>query len=390
MKDSALFKSFKVLNDELRWLARRELGFHKITPRTSILYLTYRCDSKCKTCTMWQRPQAQEIEKEIDFAAWKEIIDKLVEAGVKNAEPFGGNALLRKELLIEVLEYLHRKGVTIHLPTNQIGLDDQVAEAIVKYVDTVYLSNDGYGLEQDNVRGVQGAAVLAEQSIDKILSLRNKTSARSNPLRIICNCTVSKFNIGSMEAVAQYALDKGFDEVDFEYAGEFEKEVVKASEIMGITPNAQYLRQGDSILATRDQALQIKKSLETIKKRYHKAPIKIETINIDSLSVENLYRGTIPHKKCYVERTEVTVDPYGNLVICPFITNFIMGNLVDEPFESVWNNEKHRFFRRAQNSGRLPMCKNCILGVQRNPGVLKSVQRIYLSRIKPNLPQLGG
>ena len=387
MEKGMLINSFRGLYDEFRGLARREVAFHRVTPTVATLFMTYRCDSKCKTCTMWQRPQEQEIEKEIDFAAWKEIIDKLSEAGVKTAEPFGGNALLRKELLIEVLEYLHEKGIAIHLPTNQIGLDDQVAEAIVKYVDTVYLSNDGYGLDQDVVRGVRGAAVLAEQSIDKILSLRNNISAGPEPLRIICNCTVSKFNIGSMEAVAQYALEKGFDEIDFEYAGEFEKEVVKASEIMGVIPNAQYLRQGDSILANKEEAAQIKKSLENIKKRYQNAPIKVETINIDSLSVENLYRGTIPHKKCYVERTEVTVDPYGNLVICPFITNIIMGNLVDEPFASIWNNDKHKFFRKAQNSGRLPMCKNCILGVQRNPGVLKSVQRIYLSRIKPNLPQ---
>lgn len=385
MEISALGKPLKVLLTESRLLTRREVDFHKIKPRTSTMFMTYRCDSKCKTCTMWQRPQEQEIEKEIDLEAWKNIIDKLSAAGIEVVEPFGGNALLRKELLVSVLEYLHKKGITIHLPTNQIGLDDQVIEAIVKNVDYVYLSNDGLGSEQDLVRGVKGASRMAEGAIEKMLRYRNKNNDRANPLRIICNCTVSKFNIGSLEGVAEYALKKGFDEVDFEYVGEFEKDEVEASRIMDITPNAQYIRLGDSILASKEEAAIIKSSLRKIKKKYKNSPIFVQTINIDSLSTKDLYRGTIPHKKCYVERIEVTVDPYGNIVICPFITNYILGNLVNELFESIWNNDKHKFFRKAQNNGRLPMCRHCILGVQRNPGIMKSLHRIYLGKIKSKL-----
>ena len=384
MSSGPIKKKIKSLRNELSSIVKREIDFRKITPRVATLFITYRCDSRCKTCTMWQRPQDKEREIEIDISKWKVIIDKLSDAGIKTAEPFGGNALLRKELLVSVMEYLYQKDISIHLPTNQIGLDDRVVKAIVNYADTVYLSNDGLGSEIDLIRGVEGASRLAEDSIAKILRYRNNHNSRPDQVKIVCNCTVSKYNINSLEGVARYALDKGFDEVDFEYAGEFESEDVKASAIMGITPDAQYVRQGSSILASKEQALQIKESLKKIKKEYQAAPIFVLTINIDSLSLNNLYRGTIPHKKCYVERNEVTVDPYGNIVICPFITNYILGNLVDEPFEKIWNNEKHRIFRKAQNSGYLPMCRTCILGVQRNPGFLKSLQRSYLMRIKPN------
>lgn len=390
MGNGSLVKGLKVLVGESRSLVSREVDFYKITPRVATMFLTYRCDSKCKTCNMWQRNQIEEIEKELDFDTWKIIIDKLAEAGVKIAEPFGGNALLRKKLLLSVLKYLHQKGISIHLPTNQIGLDDEVAEAIVRYVDTVYLSNDGLGSEQDLVRGVEGASRLAEDAIDRILRLRKNIHDRANPLRIVCNCTVSKYNISSMEDVAQYAVTKGFDEIDFEYAGEFEKEVVEASKVMGITPYAQYVRQGASILANKEEAAIIKESLTNIKRRYKNSSIYVQAINIDSLSLKNLYEGTIPHKKCYIERNEVTIDPYGNIVICPFITNYMLGNLARESFDHIWNNQKHRIFREAQNSGRLPMCRHCILGVQRNPSFMKSLHRIYLMRIKPKLSRFGG
>jgi len=121
--------------------------------------------------------------------------------------------------------------------------------------------------------------------------------------------------------------------------------------------------------------------LKMIKKRYAGANIKIKTLNIDVLSRRDLFEGTIPHKKCYVERAEVTVDPGGNLIICPFINNYFMGSLLNNSFSDVWNNERHRNFRQHQNQGRLEMCSHCILGVQRNPGVVTSLRRIYLTRI---------
>lgn len=382
MKTAGLVKGFKVLLGDFQSLMRREIDFHNAIPSVTTMFLTYRCNSRCKTCNMWRRPQEEEIKKEIGFDEWKIIIDKLAEAGVRTAEPFGGNALLRKKLLVSVLQYLHEKGMSVHMPTNQIGLDDQVAEAIVKHVNTVYLSTDGLGGVLDNVRGIDGAARLAEDSIDKLLRLRKSASGNSHRVRIVCNCTVSRFNADSIEEMVEYASQKGFDEIDFEYAGEFEKADVESSKIMGIIPDAQYIRQGDSILANREQARQIKNSIRAVKKRYRKAPIMIQTINIDCLALEDLYRGTIPHKKCYIERNEVTIDPYGNIVICPFITNYQIGSLLQAPFQEIWNNEKHRHFRAAQNNGRLPMCRTCILGVQRNPGILKSLQRIYLTRIE--------
>ena len=95
-----------------------------------------------------------------------------------------------------------------------------------------------------------------------------------------------------------------------------------------------------------------------------------------------MWQGTIPHRKCYVERNEITVDPYGNLVVCPFFRNYVLGNIIEMSFKDIWNNEKHKYFRKIQNNGGFPICPHCILGVQRNPGVAKSLQRIYLRRIK--------
>lgn len=367
------------IGSDLRALAERELAFRSRKPSVATIFLTYRCNSRCSTCTFWKRPHKEEKEREIGFDGWKIIIDKLHEAGLKKVEVFGGNVLLRKDLLIQVLHYLKQKEFIVHLPTNQIGLDDEVANAIISNVDWIYISTDGVGEYQDSIRGLRGSADRAESSIARLLRLRRGSGP---PPILVCNTTVSRYNVDILEPITEYAERAGFDEIHFEYAGEFSQADVDGSLVDGLKPTPYLVRQDEkSILLDRAGARRLKATLNEIKKRHAGSGLTVKSPNIDILTEEHLHRGTIPHTKCYVESLEATVDPGGNLVACPFIHNYMLGDLVGNEYETIWNNQKHRRFRELQNRGELAMCRHCILGVQRNPGVWTSLRRIYLGRI---------
>lgn len=371
-----LLKGLRVISTDIKRVVQRETNFYRVTPNVATFFLTYRCNSQCRTCSMWRLPAQETKDKEIGFNEWKVIIDKVADAGVRNAELFGGNVLLRKELLIQVLRYLKEKCFVIHLPTNQIGLDDDIVSAIVECVDTVYISTDGIGEYQDAIRGQKGASQRSENAITRFLRLRKDNKSP----RLVCNTTVSRYNVNILEKLVQYAIAHCFDEIHFEYAGEFIQEHIDNSIIDGLKPAPYYIKQDESVLVDKSGARLLKDSLKQIKERYANKDIKISTINIDTLSEQNLYKGTIPHSKCYIERNEVTVDPSGNLIICPFINNYIIGNILNNSFDDIWNNQKHKRFREIQNKGCIEMCSHCILGVQRNPGILMSLKRIYLTR----------
>ncbi len=319
------------------------------------------------------------MKKEIGFDEWKTIIDKLSDTGIRVTEIFGGNVLLRKELLIAVLRYLREKNFIVHLPTNQIGLDDEISEAIAGCVDSVYISTDGVGEYQDTIRGQEGASRRVENTITKLLRMRR--NRKSPPPRLICNTTVSKYNVGILEQIIEYASTTGFDEIHFEYAGEMTREDIDNSIIDGLRPAAYLVKQEESILLDPVNAGMLRDKLRGLKQRYASEDIGVATINIDSLSAENLQKGTIPHRKCYVERNEITVDPSGNIVACPFFNNYITGSLLNNSFHDVWNNERHQNFRKHRNSGDIAMCRHCILGVQRNPSFFRSLKRIYYQRL---------
>lgn len=367
-------KFIKRLPKETLKIIEREIKCYRVKPLASLLILTYRCNSQCKTCTIWKRPKEEEKEKEIGFSEWKKIIDSLAAAGVRSTEVFGGNVLLRKDLLVEVLRYLREKDFIIHLPTNQIGLDDDIYKAIVSYVDYVYISTDGVGDYQDNIRGQKGAFNKSESAVSKFLRLRKGSSPS-----IVCNTTVSKYNVEILEDIVKYAISNNFDEIHFEYAGEFSQTHIENSLINGLKPTPYFVKQDESILVDQSGAKLLKENIKKIRSKYNNNRFHVSTVNIDVLSEQNLYEGTIPNDKCYMERIEVTVDPSGNVIACPFINNYMMGNLLETPLEEIWDGSKHRDFRKVQNSHEIEICKHCILGAQRNPGILKSIERIYLS-----------
>ncbi|MFQ5753043.1 MAG: radical SAM/SPASM domain-containing protein [bacterium] len=357
---------------------QRQVSFHKIRPNTVTWYLTFRCNSKCTTCTFWTRDKQQLKDGELNLEQLIQIANDLHENGIRNAELFGGNVLLRKDVLIPLLYHLQTLGWTVTIPTNQIGMDAKTIKALVDTeVFILYISTDGIDEYQNEIRGFKGADNLNTKVVRAIRDYRDKSSKKYP--RLVCNTTISKYNVDIMEKIPGFALKMGFDSVAYEYAGEMNDEVISSSLIDGLKPTPMFVQQdGQSILASKEQAKEIKRKIKLIKRQYRHAPIEIATENIDDLSEKQLHRGTIPHKQCYVERVEVTVDPYGNIVSCPVIHNNKYGNLLKDDFKTIWNNERHQRFRHLQNCGDLPMCKHCILGVIRNPSFFRSLKRNFM------------
>jgi radical SAM protein with 4Fe4S-binding SPASM domain len=351
---------------------KREYDCYLVKPNLCTLFLTYRCTSRCKTCTMWRR--SPDVTRELTLDQWKKIIDILYSQGIRATELFGGDIFMRKDL-IPLLHYLKQKEFVIHIPTNGNLIDDDIAKELVNAkVDYIYLSTDGVAENHDRIRGVKGTFGNTRRALTALLNARGS----GKKPRLICNTTVSKFNIDNLENIAAYAIEAGFDENHFEYVGEMTEEHIDRSTINGLRPSPYFIVQKDSVLLDENQAVALKNKLKFIRDKYIKEKFYIHTINIDTLSIENIYKGTIPNKKCYIERTEVTIDPYGNVLGCPIFNNYFLGNILEQDFSEFWNKEAHRQFRTYQNTGKIYMCNHCILGVQRNHSFFTALKRNFL------------
>ena len=356
---------------------QRERAYRKGDPITATLYLTYRCTSRCRTCTMWSRPW--DIDQELSLEEWLKVADILADAGVRIVEIFGGDVLLRKDVLIPLIKHFKKRRVIVHIPTNCNLLDRETAKSLVdSCVDYLYLSTDGVGDAQDAVRGIEDSFGKVRNAVKELSGARKGIDVP----RLICNTTVSKFNVKSLEDIARFAVETGFDEVHFEYVGEMTPEDVSASIVDGIEPTAYYLRGEESVLVSQEQVSSLRRKLKSIRKEYLTSPFGITTLNIDSVSNKNLVEGSFPIRKCYVERCEVTIDPGGNVVACPFFQSFRYGNILDDRFEGIWWGERHKYFNAHLKNRGLKMCHHCILNIQRNHSFPRRLQRIYLWRLR--------
>jgi len=86
------------LLDEFSTSLGREISASRFRAIDSMIYLAYRCTSRCKTCNIWKRNAEGSADTELGRDKWKIILGRLKDYGIKSLEIFGGDALLRKDI----------------------------------------------------------------------------------------------------------------------------------------------------------------------------------------------------------------------------------------------------------------------------------------------------
>lgn len=372
---NVLKTSYEYLNKYIH----REINYYRTIPTNVLLFLTYRCTSKCKSCTMWQRKTNQ---SELTLDDWKKLADMLREYNIVNVEMFGGDALLRKDVLVPLSDYIKKKNKSeVDLTTNCNLMDEELALQLITIgMNVIYISVDGIGDIHDDVRGSLGSFARIKKTIEYITKIKAKLNL-INP-KIVVNCTISALNYNIVDQILNFANDTGANTIAFEYVGQFPKEMLSVSAINSIEPQPYYLAGEKSIFLNRQQAIELKQKLRTMRAKSGKMKVYMNSRNVDVLSIEELTTGIFPVKKCYICRYLIIVDPYGNVIPCPFYNNYILGNVKDKHLKAIWNNEKHKQFIKFIDAGKSAICKHCILTIQRNLTLLQSFRKHYFGFAK--------
>jgi len=357
----------------LQRFVKKEINLLRLRPTNVLLFLTYRCTSRCKSCTMWRRTSTHD---ELSISELLRFVDMLDGLPVESVELFGGDALLRKDAVIAVTRAVRARGVPrVELVTNGNLLDEGAAEELVAAgVNVFTISVDGVGELHDYVRGTKGSF----DRIRKVVAAMVKNKNGKREPRIAINCTVSALNIYGFEKVLPFADEIGADTVSFEYVGEFPPACIERSRVNGYLPEPFFVPQGRSILLTREQAALLKQKMSRLKEDARGRRVYMNSYNIDFLRLENLISGELPNRRCCICRYMIIADPYGNMLPCPFFNTYHIGNLRQRHLRDIWGNEMHRSFIQNIDVSKVDLCKRCILGVERNPTFLQSIHKAFL------------
>lgn len=359
---------------------RKSYWSYTYTPTDAIIFLTYRCTSQCAACNIWQREV--KIEDELTWEQWEPILENLARNNIRSIELFGGDALLRKELLIQMIRFCSENNIYTYFPTNSSSLTEKTVTQLVNAgLGTVYLSLDEVPEIGESVRGIKRHYERVIKSIRLFKEIRGDNKRPS----VSCITTVSSMNYRHLDALIDVAREAGADEYEIRGISEFTTDAVKASAVDGIVPEPYFMPTDDKSHAfTAIQARDLLDNLQGIsKKKSTYQPMSVNMTNMEGLKSVDLTKLNYPHQKCLFATTQVVISPYGEILPCLYYNDYHLGNIRDRDLSEIWGNAKHRIFCVQQQKKQIPLCNHCSIKYYHKPfiPVLKDVARKVVNRM---------
>ncbi len=335
-------------------------------PQNITFFMTYRCNLRCNVCGQWgqsgyvKRLPSAQLHDEVQIDQLKQVID--------NIAPFkpiitmcGGETLLYHDWF-EFMQYVKQKGLTCILTTNGTFLQKNAEKLVDVGLDKLSLSLDGpeeiHNQARGNVDNVFQKAVEGLCAINRIKKEKNV----SRPVLEI-GCTISDQNYHYLDDVIDIAENLEVSCLVFLHLFSLTNmEYTSQAKVFRDLFNTESLHwSGYRYDRNRIDAAFLSSKIKKIKSNKKKMPILIlpdfseeEILKYynDKPFVSRSYSNT-----CIAPWTTVYVLPNGDISPC---SSFVAGNIAKEPFTSIWNNERYRFFRQQLSKRKFfPACPRC-------------------------------
>jgi MoaA/NifB/PqqE/SkfB family radical SAM enzyme len=299
--------------------------------------VSYRCNSRCKTCNVWLLPNDDFTLEEYDrtFASL-------------GRAPYwftfsGGEPTLRKDLPEMIASaYRHCRPGIINIPTNGIqdkiipGRIERVLQACPDSEVIVNLSLDGLGLKHDEVRGVKGNFAHAMRTYAAFKDL--KTRYKNFTLGV--HTVISNFNVDAFPELCEFVQRELRPD---SFITEIAEERVELDTVgLGITPTVEkYSVAIDTLVESlRDKKITgVARITQAFRLQYYE--IVKRTLRE--------HRQIIP---CMAGVASAQIAPNGDVWTC-CVRAESMGNLRDHDYDfgKVWRLAKADELRRSIKAG---------------------------------------
>jgi len=278
-------------------------------PKIAVIAITYKCNSKCQMCNIWQKQPKDEVKPSI----YLKLPRSLNDINITGGEPF-----LRPDM-IEILDHIFAR---CHPPKLDISSNGFLTDKIIaisqeilkrKYKDKVAinLSLDGIGEVHDKIRGIAHA-------YNKVIT-----------------------TIKGLKSIGFNNISIGFTFMAGNEA-EFEK-VYNVSKELNLNFGATIAHNADNYYSTHTNTVI---NADIVKEQIN----NIINEKIKSYSKTELGKCYYLHGLVYFNETHKAIlpcdalsgtfflDPYGDVYPCIILSNKI-GNLTNNDFNKIWQSE---------------------------------------------------
>jgi MoaA/NifB/PqqE/SkfB family radical SAM enzyme len=312
----------------------RALGWPKMLPINLTVGLTYRCNSRCKTCNVWR----MKSENELSTEEFDEVFRKLGEAYWFTMS--GGEPFLRDDL-VKICQSAHdncKPGI-INIPTNGLLFNvipkrvEEILEVCPKSKIIVNLSLDGVGEQHDEIRGVKGNFQRAMKTYSALRALDQEN------FDLGIHSVISVFNVHDFHNVYEKLKELGPDSYITEIAEERAELGTVGSKI---TPSLEDYSKAIDYLSQREKNMDLE-GVSKVTKAF-----RLEYYRLVKTTLKER-RQIIP---CYAGFASAQIAPNGDVWTC-CIRAEPVGNLraVGYSFKQLWHGERADELRTSIKRG---------------------------------------
>lgn len=345
MLETALKLGPKIVN----YKSARFFKVQPTLPASLTVSVTNRCNSRCKTCSIWSHYDNHLELKKNEFKT--EEFEKTFAKFGKNlfwATLSGGEPFLRTDLA-QIFEALCTRchPAIVNIPTNGLlssTIETQVKKMLEQNFDTdltLNVSLDGVGEKHEHIRGVPGNFAKTLDTYERLRKLKEEFPR----FQIGIHTVISKHNITDAVEVYEFAKSLYPDSYITEVA-EHRTELFNLED--NITPDADsYEKFVDNLSKhIRSDYLHSEKKVSKVTQSF-----RLEYYRL-AARVLHENRQVIP---CYAGYASCQITPFGDVWPCCILGyDKSMGNLreADYNFNKIWNSPKAkeiRMFIRNKN-----------------------------------------
>jgi len=140
---------------------------HSATLYNLYIYMSEECNLACKHCWITARLSDQIRLKPVPVESYFNFIDQAIGLGLGYVKISGGEAFLRKQDVLRLIEFTHERKIATRIETNGTLIDDEIARTIHQTKTAVSISLDGATAEQhERVRQIPGCFDATMRGID--------------------------------------------------------------------------------------------------------------------------------------------------------------------------------------------------------------------------------
>lgn len=334
-------------------------------PETISLFLTFRCNLRCHMCGQWGDAGAfkdmpgQQLRNSLSLDEIKALVDD-----VASFRPtftlFGGEPTLYRDW-VEVVRYIKSKGMRCNMVTNGMLLTKAADDLVQMKMDEIILSLDGDEEVHDKTRGLKGTFERMKEGMEAIREAKRKYGSRRPVITV--NSTINEVNYLDLPGVLRGAEKLGAQMCSFHHLLFLSNEVCKlhnqfyeakfgksCQDWFGFIQDSLPDMDPDALIREIEAIKKIKSSVAVAFypnfthdeiRRYYSAEEFVPTS----------YKG-----RCLSLWIAAYVFPDGDVREYHSM-DYALGNIREEKFTEIWNNEKFRAYRRVvKDIKRFPVC----------------------------------